>query len=159
MKQFLSVIIAMSFLFSTYSQKVDSLPDTTKLTLGKVYSDVKAGLNGLAQSLKVPASHVYSVMIRQQVAQSISDLIFFIAFIILSITLYKIGMKTMSKIDDKKDKETDGGYIGITVVSFLLCGFTTIVCICSFWHDYSSIVTGFTNPEYGAIKEIISFVK
>lgn len=159
MKKVLSIIIAMSFLFTSYAQKVDSLTnlsDTNKLTLGKVYSDVKAGINGLAQSLKVPATHVYSIMIRQQIAQSISDLIFVVVFIILSIVLYKAGMRTMKKIE--ATKETDE-LIGITIFTFVLCGISTIITVCSFWHDYSSIVTGFTNPEYGAIKEIISFVK
>ena len=75
MKKVLSVIVAMVFVFVSYSQKVDSLqiPDTAKLTLSKVYSDVKSGINGLAQSLKVPATHVYEIMIRQQIAQSISN--------------------------------------------------------------------------------------
>lgn len=155
MKKVLSVIIAMSFLFVSYAQKTDSLPDTAKLTLTKVYADVKAGINGLAQSLKVPATHVYSVMVRQQLAQSIANLIFFFAFVILSIILYKAGIKTYKLYNVNKDDDL----VGITFVTFFLCGISTIVCIVGFWSDYSSIITGFTNPEYGAIKEIISFVK
>lgn len=155
MKKVLSVIIAMSFLFTTYSQKVDSLPDTTKLTLGKVYSDIKVGINSLAQSLKVPATHVYEIMMRQQISQSISNLVFVFVFLIISIILYKVGIKTYKLYNVEKNEDL----AGITFISFLLCAISIIICVCSFWSDYSSIITGFINPEYGAIKEIISFVK
>jgi len=154
MKKVLSVIIAMGFLLSSYSQ-TDSLPDTAKLTLSKVYSDVKAGISGLAESLKVPASHVYGIMVKQQIAQSISNLIFFLAFILLSVILYKSGMKTYKLWNTKKDDDL----VGITIITFILCAISTFICVVGFWSDYASIVTGFTNPEYGAIKEIISFVK
>lgn len=158
MKKVLSIIIAMSFLFTSYAQKVDSLnnlTDTAKLTLTKVYADVKAGINGLAQSLKVPASHVYNIMVKQQITQSISNLIFVLVFILLSIILYKVGMKTYKLYNVKKDEDL----ISITIITFILCAVSTLFSVGSFWSDYSSIVTGFTNPEYGAIKEIISFVK
>ena len=155
MKKLLTVIIAMGFLFTTYAQKVDSLPDTTKLTLGKVYSDVKAGINGLAQSLKVPATHVYTVMIKQQTTRAISDLIFDIVFIALSFILYFAGMKMWRLLSVKKTDELESACI----MTFIFCVVSTLIAVCSFWSDYSGIVTGFVNPEYGAIKEIISFVK
>ena len=157
MKQLFSILIAMSFLFTTYSQKADSLPipDTAKLTLGKVYSDVKNGINGLAQSLKVPATHVYGIMIKQQTTRAISDLIFDMMFILLSFILYSVGMKAAKKLAIKKTDEIET----VCIISFVCCCISTLIAVCSFWSDYSGIVSGFVNPEYGAIKEIISFVK
>lgn len=155
MKKLLTVIIAMGFLFTTYAQKVDSLPDTTKLTLGKFYSDVKAGINGLAQSLKVPATHVYTIMIKQQTTQAISNLIFLLVFIILSFVFYFVAIKTYKLYNVRKDENL----LDITVLSFIILAITVLITVVCFWSDYASIVTGFVNPEYGAIKEIISFVK
>lgn len=158
MKKAIILMTTMAFSILCFAKNADStyLPDTAKLTLSKVYSDVKSGIDGLAKSLKVPATHVYNIMIRQQVAQAISNLLFVLVFVILSIIFYKVGMKTWSEIEQTKQEDE---LVGITIFSFFFCGICSLVTICSFWHDYSDIVTGFTNPEYGAIKEIISFVK
>lgn len=157
MKKLIILLFATMVVTSSFSQKLDSipLPDTTKLTLGKVYSDIKAGINGLSQSLKVPASHVYNIMVRQQITQSISELIFVVIFIVLSLITYKIATKSYNLYNVKKDEDL----IGITIICYAAFALITIITICSFWNNYASIVTGFTNPEYGAIKEIISFVK
>lgn len=168
MKKVLSVIIAMSFLFTTYSQnKVDSLPDTTKLTLSKVYSDVKAGISGLAQSLKVPATHVYEILVRQQVTYSIINictvLVLFI-FCLLAGRYAKITYKghlvlykQRTQRDDADIEDTPKGIIAVvlTIISVAL-GIAGLIVLCV---TMQQTVIGFTNPEYGAIKEIISFVK
>lgn len=156
MKKLLTLLLIFISSYS-FAQK-DSLPipDTAKLTLGKVYSDMKSGIQGLATALKVPATHVYGIMIRQQTTRAISDLIFDLAFILLSIILYKVGIKMYRGIKDVKSTDEQDG---IMVFTFILCGVSIFIAVCSFWNDYSGIVAGFFNPEYGAIKEIISFVK
>lgn len=146
MKKVLSLIMAMTFLFVSYAQKTDSLPipDTAKLTLGKVYSDVKAGINGLAQSLKVPATHVYGVMVKQQTVSAITWLI--VDIFLFLVALFFAIVWGIDKSEDKNE------WWGVPVVFF--CIFLIFI-----FFNLSDIIGGLINPEYGAIKEIISFVK
>lgn len=167
MKKVLSIIIAMSFLFTSYAQKEDSLSDTSKLTLTKVYSDVKAGISGLAQSLKVPATHVYEILIRQQVTYSIINICTVLGlFLFCCLTgryaklTYKGHLalyKSRTERDDADIDDTAKGPIAValTVISVAL-GIAGVIVLCV---TMQQTVIGFTNPEYGAIKEIISFVK
>lgn len=167
MKMLLSVIIAMSFLFTTYSQRVDSLPDTAKLTLNKVYSDVKSGLQGLGQSLKVPATHVYEILVRQQVTYSIINISIVLGLFLFCLltakyakTTYK-GHLALHKLNKPNSiaciEDTAKGPVAVIVgVISVLSGTAGIIVFCATMHE---TVIGFTNPEYGAIKEIISFVK
>ena len=157
MKKLLSLIIFIGISITTYCQKGDSLPipDTAKLTLGKVYSDVKSGIQGLAQSLKVPATHVYNIMIKQQLVKSISSLVIITTFAVMVFLFIKMGKNYQARYD-KSNVDSDEtmmiiGYIGFVVSALLFIKF--------FWADYDVIIGGFVNPEYGAIKEIISFVK
>lgn len=152
----LSFLLISSFCFA--QKDTTALSDTAKLTISKVYSDVKSGLQGLAQALKVPANHVYSVVIRQQTTGAISDLVFIVIFVILSFVLYKVAMKMYKAVTADGAKNSDDA-IGVMIFTFVLCGISTLISICSFWSDYSTIVRGFVNPEYGAIKDIVSFIK
>jgi len=167
MKKVLSVIIAMSFLFTAYSQKVDALPDTAKLTLTKVYADVKAGISGLAQSLKVPATHVYEILVKQQVTYSIINICIVLGLLILCLlvgryakitynghlALYKLRTE---RIDADLDDTVKGSLSVVLTMLSIGLGIAGIIVLCTTMQE---TVIGFTNPEYGAIKEIISFVK
>lgn len=145
MKKTLMSIAIICISILSYSQKTDSLPipDTAKLTLSKVYSDVKSGIEGLSKSLKVPAQHVYGIMVKQQVVDSITWLVANLLVLLLTMTalIYWI-----------KDKKTKDEWFGVPLIGILIF-FILLFC------TLSTIVAGFVNPEYGAIKEIISFVK
>lgn len=127
--------------------KAEPVKDTS-LTPLLVYKDVKAGLVGLAGALKAPVEHVYGVLIKQQVVHSISYLIAVIAASILSWLLLHNGMKFM------KSDDYELGGIGMTVVGCIAIAVTA----CAFFAEIGSIVTGFVNPEYGAIKDIFEFI-
>lgn len=157
MKKIVTLLLAMFFTINLFSQNVDSipLPDTTKLTLNKVYTDVKAGINGLAQSLKVSATHVYGIMVKQQIVKAVSNLVVIIVFAIIAILLLNMGSRYRTR-HEKSQAEADEnlmivGYIGFVMSAFIFIGF--------FLFRYDDIIGGFINPEYGAIKEIIRFVK
>ncbi len=169
MKKVLLLIITTGFIITTYSQKIDTLPipDTAKLTLSKVYSDVKSGLIGLSESLKVPATHVYKILVKQQLANSISYLSLVLIFVICSIVLYRLSSKNynahlkycLEKQNDKDPDIWDSTFSIVSIVCAIMSGITFIVSIVCFCSYFNEIIVGFTNPEYGAIKEIISFVK
>ncbi len=125
--------------------------DSTKQELTKevIYKDVKNVLSQLGSTLKVGSEHVYMVLVRQQVVNSFTWLSVYIVFIIVSLTLIKIGIKFYSK--DYERQDTYALFL-ISGSGFALCG---LIC---FFATISRVITGFVNPEYGAIKTIIDLL-
>ena len=142
-KLFLLLFLAFTFTMSANAQVSDVI-DTVKAeiesgvgyvdtssTFKQVYSDVKQGLVGLAAGLKVGVEHVYKVLVKQQVVLAISWLLYLISLIPIGFILYKGGVKIYAYCDD----DNPMGLFHMDI-----------------------IVTGFVNPEYGAIKEIINLI-
>lgn len=148
-KIFLLATIAIMSCFSVKAQDTPfkAIPDTTKVTFTKVYNDVKSGLKGLREALKVGSEHVYQVMVRQQVINAITDVMAFVFCIIIWFIFYKL-MKA-SDFDRVNWQSVVGVIIGILNSAFLV---VLLFCL-------STILTGFLNPEYGAIKDIVEFIK
>ena len=123
----------------------------TSSTFKTMYSDFKQGIVALASSLKVGAEHVYGVLVRQQIVYGIVYLIIFLMGVLL-INNWIRKYKSDEKWSDG-DEPTGLGVIRIfqVIVAFalLLIGIVNI----------DVIMTGFINPEYGAIKDVIEMVK
>lgn len=144
MKKIILVIIIPLFGVCTYAQDSIKIPvnDTGKLTVAKVYNDAKSALTGLAQALKVGSEHVYGVIVKQQVVSSIVWLCVDIVILLLSIALWILWWKS-------RDKDEWWG------VPF----FSTLIFFIIFFFTINTMVSGFVNPEYGAMKDILSFIK
>ena len=126
---------------------LEAIPDSSVLTFKEVYSDIKSGLTALGSSLKVGSEHVYEVLIKQQLSNSITGLLMLILSIICSIIIIKLAKKAFNE-----DEE-----LGMITVIFI--GIPTMIfLVYELWH-MNDIVTGFINPEYGAIKEILEVIK
>lgn len=125
------------------SETFSNIPDSAKLTFSRVYSDVKTGIAALAASLKVGAEHVYGILVRQQLVISLTWLIFLIISCVMWIPFFKYMP------DDEGVKCPYIVFIGGSSFLFTLVSFCHI----------EMILTGLINPEYGAIKDIISIVK
>lgn len=162
-------LLVVFITFSCSAQK-DSIiiPNAAKLTFSKVYSDVKEGIQGLAVALKTPAIHVYQVMIRQQIVKSIINVCTVLGLFLCCIiganyarATYKEHIKLYSEQNggslraDIDDTPKGPLAVGLTIVSIGL-GLAGVIVLCVTMQE---TITGFVNPEYGAIKEIISFVK
>jgi len=74
------------------SEIVDSTKKTVKESITSVdtssnfkmlYQDVKEGLSGLATGLKVGVEHVYIVLVKQQIVNSITWVIIYLLFIFI----------------------------------------------------------------------------
>lgn len=65
-KLILFLIVSMTMVSMSYSQNTEKkqIPDSSELTMMKVYNDVKGVLVGLSSSLKVGAEHVFYVIFR-----------------------------------------------------------------------------------------------
>jgi hypothetical protein len=134
----------------------DTLVKSAELTFNKVYEDAKAGIVGLAKALKQPAIHIYNILVKQQIVNSITYLFFFILTIVLTILSIN-WMRNAKWGDGDTCEEEDCWNINATlglifgIISFVLI----IVSIC----NIQNMVMGFVNPEYGAIKDIMNFIK
>jgi hypothetical protein len=116
-----------------------------------IYTDIKTGVTALAQGLKVGVEHVYMVLVKQQIVKAIVWVL--IGFIPLIIFL--IFGKAMWNWADRRYNESDGFSVFIAIVFYLF----TIVPSFFLMFNIDTVVTGFVNPEYGAIQQIISIVK
>lgn len=125
--------------------------DSTTVTFSHVYNDFKDALNGVADALKVGAEHVYQVLVMQQVVNSITWLLIIAVLLIAGGITLKFGIKDMWN----KDKEVKDHKIPLLVIGSIVLIASVIVLSV----NMSTIITGFVNPEYGAIMEIKSFIK
>jgi len=103
-------------------------------------------LEELAKSLKVPAEHVYQVLVKQQIVSSIVDLAVFFVGVILVVLCFIVAFH----------KNTDWDEPGFGPISSIIMGALSLILIIYGALSINSIISGFINPEYGAIKEIMS---
>lgn len=128
--------------------------DTTALTAREVYTDAKEGIAGLAKALKAPAEHVYTILVKQQIVNAIVN--FLIPLVMFIFAVWGIRRYYLTP----KDRRWSGGD-GISSqdvfnITVWCLGIAAITLLCA---NLPSIVLGFVNPEYGAIKDIFEFVK
>lgn len=121
--------------------------DTSSL-FREMYGDIRYAIGALASSLKVGSEHVYKVLVKQQVANSIVWLILWV----LDLICIYLSIKLLTSVKDWTDPSARAiaGIMGSIGSGCLL-----IAC---FAH-IPTIVTGFVNPEYGAMQDIINMVK
>lgn len=108
--------------------------------------------------LKVGAENVYTVIKSQQVVKSIVNVIEYILLILMLILGIKgilIGYKCCST-DSYGDKEFDHPLL-------ILCGIGTVILLAISIGIFSSTITetitGFVNPDFGAINYILQLIK
>jgi len=177
MKKLLTIIMLL-FTFTVYSQeqstvaktistisdKVDTLKksivetakavDTSSVSK-QLYSDLKSGIVGIAGALKVGAEHVYVILIKQQVVDAV---LYIICGIIALIFLIQFAKRSKDK-EEQWYIDEDGGsptWIGIMRIFQVVIGF--ILLLVFFFH-LDNITTGFINPEFGALEQIMDWVK
>lgn len=162
MKKILSILLLVTIFTITtkanVSNIVDSLSKNTKESVTyidtssnfkMIYTDIKSNIQALSSALKVGAEHVYEILVKQQIVNSIVWLIFSVLCIICIIIFIKVIMLA------SKNNWNNDGTIGFVFVAGIGCIIFLIICLA----HIDIIVMGFVNPEYGAIKEIINFVK
>lgn len=178
MKKVLSILMVFGLLFTSQtkafnvSQTLDSVKSVatsikdsavqsvkevdTSSTFKLMYSDFKQGIVALASSLKVGAEHVYEVLVRQQI-------VYAIVFLSLTIIGFILILNWIKKYKDDKEVWKSGSSYnenptGLGVLRFIQIIVALIMIgigVC----NISTIMTGFVNPEYGAIQDVIEMVK
>lgn len=139
------------------STALQAAPDTAKVTWSKVYTDTKDALKGIGEALKIGSEHVYSILIKQQMVVSISYLIIIAVLAFLCTFLWKLFLRDRARMS----KEGDSWYRdcvedhGVTVVYLILSVISTVAVAIVVGTNFERIITGFVNPEYGAIHTIL----
>ncbi len=161
MKKLLSIIlltIGMIVSNNTKAISIDSIKtdinntvtsiDTSSVTK-TIYQDVKSALVGLSSGLKVGAEHVYQILVKQQIVNSITYLILLIIALLLLIPLYKF-IKFCTTNNDAHE-----GHIFICFIAIIVIGAFNAIML----SYINKIIMGFVNPEYGAIEKILELIK
>tara|TARA_R110002020_G_scaffold241717_4_gene454956 strand:+ start:123 stop:509 length:387 start_codon:yes stop_codon:yes gene_type:complete len=125
--------------------------DSTKVMIGTMYQDIKGAVASIAEGLSIGAEHVYTVLVRQQVVTSI---VMSIVLIIGSMGFVLI-LNALAK-SAKEDARYWHKEMSVIHVILLLC---TFIVMFVGLINLDTIITGFVNPEYGAMHEIIDMIK
>jgi len=104
-------------------------------------------LEQLAVQLGTTAEYLWGVLVRQAYVNAIISIIIEIVFFIFIATYIKLLIKYIHKSDsdDYGIPLFIGGFISIIMFGFMIGGIL-------------DIVTGFVNPEYWALKEILRLI-
>lgn len=129
--------------------------DSTKQTLNeinrsevtnKIYDDVSTAVSAMATSLKTTVDELWGIIVKQQLVYAISSLLTLIFLFILLRFFY-------SKLKAVIDKDSDFQPLWI-LITLMIMGYSVIS-----YFLVPIVLTGFINPEFGAIKMISEFIK
>lgn len=162
MKKFIIILsillISISGFGSKYVSKDSISNKQSKELTEQIYSDVKSVIAGLAKELKVEAENVYAVIKSQQVVKSTVNIIEYVLLILMLILGIKgifIGYKHCST-DSYGDKNFDHPlFIFSSIATVLLLA----ISIGLFSATITETITGFINPDFGAINYILQLIK
>ena len=151
MKKTILLLTTLLLLFYANASE-DVTKDTAKYVtdtnaeklIDKYTEKIEAGISALAESLKQPAEHIYDVLVRQRVIEAWKWICIIGLNLFLTI-LFAIVLKGF------KGSEGDTDALRFIVLIFGIITFIMII------FGLNPILSGFINPEYGAIKEIANF--
>jgi len=104
-------------------------------------------LEKLAEKLGTTTQYLWGVLIKQAPVAAVTELIYLILVVLGGIILYKIHKRL--------SYEEEESLIAPMAIATIIWGILFIVCFFSI----GTIVTGFFNPEYWALDEIMSLIK
>jgi len=119
------------------------VPDTTLPFYKQVYGDLKGAAISMANGLGIAIKELFSILCMQQIVKSIVNVLVMIICVLLALwcrRLYKSA---------KFDEMNGHGAL------FLLLGAISIAMFTFSCYYLMETITGFVNPKYGAIKDIV----
>jgi len=134
--------------------------------IDQVFDRTTEAVQQISAALKVPAEHVYTVLVKQQVIKSVSTLVGIILSLFICFLAIYIPLKDWENKNIEYNKQSNRGeyyqhydlddewWLFSIVPAVCLAIIIIIILVCS----VSSIITGFVNPEYGAIQDILSIL-
>ena len=123
----------------------------TSSTVKEMYHDFRNGITALAEALKVAVEPVYKVLVMQQIVHSVMYLL--IVCILCFVPL--IWFKKVRLWADERNGQQEGVWL-LWVISSVL---PMIAGVILFFATATTILTGFINPEYGAMQDIVKMAQ
>ena len=114
-------------------------------------------LEKLAVKLGTTTEYLWGVLLKQAPITAVTELVYLILVVLGGIALYKIH-KRLSKEGDGNNSiyyDCEGLAIAPMVIATVIWAILFVNC----FHSIGTIVTGFLNPEYWALDEIVSLIK
>jgi len=165
MKQFFAILMVFGLTLNLQAQEnnvvtetVESVTQTVKDGVAAVdtsslyktiYEDAKSGITGLADALKVGAEHVYKVLVKQQIVNSITNVLIMLILSWLTYKAFQAGKGWADKHSDESD--------GLSYLIFFFIMLITSMPLLLYLSNLNDTVMGFINPEYGAMMEIMNW--
>ena len=108
----------------------------------------------LAQKLGTTTEYLWSVLLKQAPISAITDLIFVTFTIFVGFVIYKVHKHLLSEKDGGNSIYYDLEEAAVVPMIFVSIIWAIMFIACLF--SIGNIVNGFLNPEYWALKEILS---
>ena len=144
----------------TAANAIESVAGTTSGAISQVYSDgtaivkeaydvtktlapkIESALESIGKSLKVGAGNVWDILVKQQLVYSICTLIALLMTIISWLHFWK-------RYDTWKTDTENKHIMGCFIAFVIAISGTILVGL-----HFTGMITGFINPEFGALKTI-----
>ena len=133
-----------------------------------VVDKIATHLAALAETLKVPAGHVYKILVNQQFYEGWSGMIIWPTFILICTICCVYAFMREIKISKEFDRDAESRsyrsyrdnkdcevFIGAAIVS----GLIGLLALIIFSFNFSYYLTQILNPEYHAIKSLVDMIK
>lgn len=110
-------------------------------------------IKGLAAALEIPAEFLYRVLVKQQIVYAF---VYILTIVIGAIFLILFAKHlNLLKYDNNDFIEGTGKHVFLVIIF----GAISIISLLIGLFNLNAIMIGLINPDYGAIKEIMEFMK
>lgn len=110
-------------------------------------------IDQLAQSLNVASEHVYEALIKQAMVSGIASIVWAVIFGIAAVVVLYVGFKSAKNEFDRYGFYHD---VSMTILFTLIAASFAVI---PFGVAVENALTALLNPEYWAIKEVLSAIK
>lgn len=138
---------AVATVYEDGKTAVATVYDDGKDLIKSAYPEVKEAIIAIAGAIGVAAEHVYTVLVKRYVVEGVSYLLWFIIGIVFAI----ISLKSFHKYSNENSVITWKILFPIVYAIIAVITLSTI--------NYTDMLMGIINPEYGAINYIIDYTK
>ena len=117
-------------------------------------------IESLAQKLGTTSEYLWRVLMKQAPISSTVDLIIIIGLIISGIILYKLHRKFSKPYTDQKYSENMYEDLeALVVIPMAFAAMLWGILVIIYFTCIGDIVTGYLNPEYWALHEVLKQIK
>ena len=130
---------------SAFTGAVETMYADGKEMVQTLYPDLKAAIVSIAGSLGVAAEHVYTILTKKYVVEGLTECLIFLFGLFFFLYAFIKANNLKMPFDEMSWREF------ILIVYFII-GIAVLVNV-----DYTNMLMGLINPEFGAINYIIEY--